>query len=219
MRGIWAVSTKNTAVFTRMSNYRLFRRLLFLGDMEEVTVILSRIETGEASSEELLSAVYDELRRLAQCKMAEERPGHTLQATALVHEAWLRLGGDEQSHWRNRRHFFGAAAEAMRRILVDHARKRNAEKRGGGAEKVELYETAIQVESSPDELIAIHEALEQLEIEDPQVAELVKLRYFIGFTMQQAADALGLKKRTAEGIWEFGRAWLKQRLRDFSDAP
>lgn len=181
--------------------------------MEEVTVILSRLETGEASSEELLAAVYDELRRLAQSKMAGERQGHTLQATALVHEAWLRLGGDIQKQWENRRHFFGAAAEAMRRILVDHARKRNTGKRGGGAVKIELMESLLQVESPSEELVAVHEALEQLEVEDPQAAELVKMRYFIGLTMQQAADTLGLKKRTAEGIWEFGRAWLKRRLR------
>ena len=176
-------------------------------------MILSRVESGEASSEELLAAVYDELRRIAQSKMSAERQGHTLQATALVHEAWLRLGGDAQKQWENRRHFFGAAAEAMRRILVDHARKKQAEKRGAGAGNLELVESEIQVESTPSELLAVHEALEQLEIEDPQAAELVKMRYFIGLTMQQAADALGLKKRTAEGIWEFGRAWLKRRLR------
>lgn len=186
--------------------------------MEEVTLILSQLESGEASSEDLLAAVYEELRFLAQAKMSGERPGHTLQATALVHEAWLRLGGSTQAQWANRKHFFGAAAEAMRRILVDHARKRNADKRGGGSPNIELTdssrESALQVDSTPDELIAIHEALEGLEQEDPQAAELVKLRYFIGLTMQQAADALGLKKRTAEGIWEFGRAWLKRRLRD-----
>lgn len=181
--------------------------------MEEVTVILSKLETGEATSEELLAAVYGELRRLAQSKMSGERPGHTLQATALVHEAWLRLGGNAQNQWENRRHFFGAAAEAMRRILVEHARKRNAGKRGGGAGQVELVESALQVDSTPEELVAVHEALEELEREDPQAAELVKMRYFIGLTMQQAADALGLKKRAAEGIWEFGRAWLKRRLR------
>jgi|TARA_B110000881_G_C18358938_1_gene405348 RNA polymerase sigma factor (TIGR02999 family) len=182
--------------------------------MDDVTQILSKLESGESSSEDLLTAVYEELRNLARAKMSRERPGHTLQATALVHEAWMSLGGDSQSHWANRRHFFGAAAEAMRRILVDHARKQRAEKRGGGAAKVELVESMIEANAPPDEILSLHEVLTELESEDPQAAELVKLRYFIGLTMQEAADALGLKKRTAEGVWEYGRAWLRRRLRE-----
>lgn len=181
--------------------------------MEDVTVILSQVNSGEISSEALLAAVYDELRSLARAKMARERQGHTLQATALVHEAWMSLGENTQSNWENRRHFFGAAAEAMRRILVDHARKRQAEKRGSGAVAVELSDSAIETDVPSDELLAVHEVLGELEEEDPQTAELVKMRYFIGLTMQEAADALGLKKRTAEGIWQFGRTWLSHRLR------
>jgi RNA polymerase sigma factor (TIGR02999 family) len=185
--------------------------------MKDVTMILSRLESGEASGEDLLTAVYDELRQLAQAKMARERKGHTLQATALVHEAWMSLEAGSPGaaeHWENRRHFFGAAAEAMRRILVDHARKRQTSKRGGGIANVELDEAVIEVKVPPDELLALHEVLAELEHEDPQVAELVKLRYFIGLSMQEAADALGLKKRTAEGVWEYGRAWLSRRLRE-----
>ena len=182
--------------------------------MEDVTQILSQLNNGEISSENLLAVVYDELRKLARAKMARERQGHTLQATALVHEAWMSLDENSQSNWENRRHFFGAAAEAMRRILVDHARKREAAKRGSGAEKVELLESVIETNVPSDELLAVHEVLEELEQEDSQTAELVKMRYFIGLTMQEAADALGLKKRTAEGIWEFGRTWLSHRLRE-----
>ncbi len=180
--------------------------------MEDVTQILSRLNSGEVSGDHLLTAVYEELRKLARVKMARERQGHTLQATALVHEAWMSLGESSQSNWENRRHFFGAAAEAMRRILVDHARKRDAEKRGSGAAKVELSESVIETKVPSDELLAVHEVLGELELEDPQTAELVKMRYFIGLTMQEAADALGLKKRTAEGIWEYGRTWLRHRL-------
>ncbi|MFT6862061.1 MAG: RNA polymerase sigma factor (TIGR02999 family) [Akkermansiaceae bacterium] len=183
--------------------------------MDDVTQILSKLERGESSSADLLTAVYEELRNLARAKMSRERPGHTLQATALVHEAWMSLGGSSQSHWENRRHFFGAAAEAMRRILVDHARKQGARKRGGGAVAVELVESMIEANAPPDEILALHEVLTELELEDPQAAELVKLRYFIGLTMQEAADALGLKKRTTEGLWEYGRAWLRRRLREF----
>lgn len=180
--------------------------------MDDVTLILSRMEKGQASSHELLSVVYEELRLLARGKMAGERQGHTLQATALVHEAWLTLGGETQKSWENRRHFFGAAAEAMRRILVDYARKKRTDKRGGGGPGVELSGELIEFAAPVSELLAVHEVMEELEQEDPEAAELVKLRYFVGMTMQETADAMGLKKRTAEGIWQFGRVWLKQRL-------
>lgn len=179
--------------------------------MSDVTLILSRLETGEATGEQLLDSVYQELRRLAQAKIARERAGHTLQATALVHEAWMKLGSE---NWENRRHFFGAAAEAMRRILVDHARRKNAAKRGGGLGVVELDEALLVLNQPSEELLSIHEIIEELEQEDPQAAELVKLRYFVGLTMQETADALGLKKRKAEGIWEYGRVWLHRRLRE-----
>ncbi|MDB4723860.1 ECF-type sigma factor [Akkermansiaceae bacterium] len=180
--------------------------------MNDVTVILAQMEKGEASSEELLNVVYEELRILARSKMAGERQGHTLQATALVHEAWLGLGGDAHKQWENRRHFFGAAAEAMRRILVNHARQKNALKRGGGGAIGELTEDMVEFLAPVSELLAVHEVMSELEEEDPETAELIKLRYFVGMTMQETADAMGLKKRTAEGIWQFGRVWLKQRL-------
>lgn len=182
--------------------------------MSDITLILSRLEDGRATGADLLEAVYQELRRLAQAKISRERPGHTLQATALVHEAWMSLGEEDQGRWENRRHFFGAAAEAMRRILVDHARRKNADKRGGGIGAFELDEVLLVMNQPSEELLSIHEVLEELEKEDEQTAELVKLRYFVGLTMQETADALGLKKRTAEGIWEYGRAWLYRRLRE-----
>jgi RNA polymerase sigma factor (TIGR02999 family) len=181
--------------------------------MDQVTRILRRMETGEATAAELLPAVYEELRRLAYGKMARERAGHTLQATALVHEAWLRLGAEKGTPWQSRSHFFGAAAEAMRRILVDHARKKQAGKRGGGLDQDQIEEATIRVEATPDELLAIHESLDRFEASSPQGAELVKMRYFIGLTMQEAASALGIKKRTAEGLWEYSRAWLRRDMR------
>ena len=182
--------------------------------MDDVTRILSRIESGESTAEELLPAVYEELRRLAYRKMAGERAGHTLQATALVHEAWLRLDGASGTSWKNRNHFFGAAAEAMRRILVDHARRQKSQKRGSGAPKVELEvaESLIVVNAPAEELLAVHDALERLEEEDAQVAELVKLRYFVGMTMAEASEALNLKKRTAEALWTYGKAWLHREI-------
>jgi len=184
--------------------------------MDDVTRILCRIESGESQAEELLPVVYEELRRLAYRKMAGERAGHTLQATALVHEAWLRLEGAGSGGWQNRNHFFGAAAEAMRRILVDHARKTNSQKRGSGAPKVELVESSVVMSAPPDELLAVHDALGRLEEEDPQTAELVKLRYFVGMTMSEAAEALGLKKRSAEALWTYGKAWLHREIRKSS---
>ncbi len=181
-----------------------------------MTYILGRMESGECTAEELLPAVYEELRRLASHKMAGERAGHPLQATALVHEAWLRLEGASGGKWKNRRHFFGAAAEAMRRILVDHARKHNSQKRGSGAPKleVEAAEASIVVNAPSEELIAVHEALSRLETEDSQVARLVKLRYFVGMTMSEAAEAMELKKRTAEALWTYGKAWLHREIKN-----
>ena len=186
--------------------------------MNEVTRILNAIQQGETkATEELLPAVYQELRKLAGHKMASEAPGHTLQATALVHEAWLRLAGPNQQSWENRAHFFGAAAEAMRRILVDHARRRQSLKRGGGAEPEQLDDSALVLSAPPDELLAVHDALDKLGIEDRQAAELVKLRYFVGMTMEEAAAAMGMAKRTAESLWTFARVWLRREIRGRPD--
>jgi len=160
-----------------------------------------------------LPAVYEELRRLARHKMAGESSGHTLQPTALVHEAWLRLVSPGQQSWQNRAHFFTAAAEAMRRILVEHARRKLSLKRGGGAVREEFEESRLVMKAAPDELLAVNEALDKLAREDAAAAELVKLRYFVGMTMEEAASALGLATRTAERTWTFARAWLKAEIR------
>jgi RNA polymerase sigma factor (TIGR02999 family) len=181
--------------------------------MSEVTRILEAIEKGNArATEELLPLVYDELRRLAAHKMANEAAGHTLQATALVHEAWIRLAGANHG-WQNRGHFFAAAAEAMRRILVDHARRKQSQKRGSGGAHEELDESLIVLSAPADELLAVHDALDTLAREDPTAAELVKLRYFVGMTMEEAASALDLAPRTAERVWTYARAWLRREIR------
>jgi len=185
-----------------------------LGRMHEVTRILNAIEHGDSkAASELLPLVYEELRRVAASKMAHESVGHTLQPTALVHEAWLRLAGANQSGWENRAHFFGAAAESMRRILVEHARRKQSLKRGAGAERQELDDAVLVLAAPPDELLAVHEALDQLAAEDKTAAELVKLRYFVGMTMEEAASALGLPKRTAENLWTYARVWLHREIR------
>ena len=188
--------------------------------MNDVTRILDALGQGDAkASEELLPLVYDELRRLAAQKMAWESPSHTLQPTALVHEAWLRLAGPGEQRWENRAHFFGAAAEAMRRILVDHARRKQSLKRGAGAVREELHDSVLILRAPPDELLAVHEALDELAAQDPPTAELVKLRYFVGMTMEEAATALGLSKRTAENLWTYARVWLHRRLRNQDKPP
>jgi RNA polymerase sigma factor (TIGR02999 family) len=182
--------------------------------VNEVTRILNAIQDGDAQATgRLLPLVYEELRRLAAHKMAGEASGHTLQPTALVHEAWLRLGAANQQNWQSRAHFFAAAAEAMRRILVEHARRKQSLKRGGGVERETLDESALVLAAPPDELLAVHEALDNLARQDPAAAELVKLRYFVGMTMEEAAAALGLAKRTAEGLWTFARVWLHREIR------
>jgi RNA polymerase sigma factor (TIGR02999 family) len=186
--------------------------------MSEVTQILNRIEQGdEAATAQLLPLVYEELRKLAAAKLGHEKPGLTLQATALVHEAYLRLVGAEATQqWNGRGHFFGAAAEAMRRILVDNARQRGALRRGGDMQRVPLSESDAIVDR-PDELIALDEVLTRFEQRDPESAQLVKLRYFAGLTMQQAADAVGIPLRTAERNWTFARTWLHGELRKDGD--
>jgi RNA polymerase sigma factor (TIGR02999 family) len=177
--------------------------------MSDVTRILSAIEEGDPSAAgDLLPLVYDELRKLAAARLAHERPGQTLQATALVHEAYLRLvEADKAQHWDSRAHFFAAAAEAMRRILVENARRKQRRKRGGGLQRVPLEE-GIALTTSPDELLALDEALEQLAREDPVKAELVKLRCFAGLSHQEAGRALGLSRPTADRYWAYAKARL-----------
>jgi RNA polymerase sigma factor (TIGR02999 family) len=180
--------------------------------MSEVTRILSAIEQGDPhAAEELLPLVYDELRKLAAAKLAKEKPGQTLEATALVHEAYLRLvGGNQAQDWQGRRHFFAAAAEAMRRILIDRARHKQTRKAGGGGRRLDLdaIEPALEEENS-DHLLALDEALRQLEAEDPRKAELVKLRFFAGLTAEHAAAALGVSTSTVEKDWAYARSWLR----------
>lgn len=181
--------------------------------MGEVTVILKRAEAGDArAAEELLPLVYNELRTLAAGKMAREAAGHTLQPTALVHEAWLRLVGGGGQEWNSRGHFISAAAEAMRRILIESARRKQAQRRGGGALREELAEEHWVLERPDDEVLAVGEALAALERDDAQVAELVKLRYFVGLSLPEAAEALGLSPRTADRLWAYARTWLKLAL-------
>lgn len=178
----------------------------------EITQVLQRITEGDPqAAEQLLPLVYDELRRLAAAKMAHEMAGQTLQPTALVHEAWLRLGGDEQPAWANRAHFFAAAAESMRRILIDNVRRKRAARHGGGLAKVSANETAFDLASpveDDDELLLVNEALDALAAHDARKAELVKQRYFVGLTLEEAADVLGISHRTAKRDWAYARAWL-----------
>ena len=183
--------------------------------MSDVTRILERAEKGDPkAAEELLPLVYGELRRLAAHLMTGESPGHTLQPTALVHEAWLRLGGDAQPQWQNRAHFFGAAAEAMRRILVEHARRRLRAKRGGGADPLDVDEIEIASPIADDDvLLRLSDALEELAVVDSRKAELVKLRYFVGMTHEEAAAALGIAVPTAKQWWAYARAWLAVEMR------
>jgi RNA polymerase sigma factor (TIGR02999 family) len=182
--------------------------------MSDVTRILDRVQQGEVkAAEELLPLVYDELRKLAAHKMANEAPGHTLQPTALVHEAWLRLVGDQDRRYADRTHFFAAAAEAMRRILIDRARRKASPKHGGDLSREQLHESRIEIRAPAGELLAVHEALEQLAMEDALAALVVKLRYFVGMTMPEVAQALGIAPRTADRHWQFARAWLKVAIR------
>ena len=183
--------------------------------MSDVTHILNAIERGDGrATDELLPLVYEELRRLAARKLSRERPGHTLQATALVHEAYLRLVGHEAQGWKSRTHFLAAAAEAMRRILVDEARRRNCRKRPGGRRRVDLEEQSLPLAGPSEDILALDEALTALAEVDPIKADLVKLRYFAGLTLEQAAAALGLSATTAKRDWRFARAWLYSRIDD-----
>jgi RNA polymerase sigma factor (TIGR02999 family) len=183
--------------------------------VSDVTQILSAIEQGDGqAAEQLLPLVYDELRKLAAQKMANEKPGQTLQATALVHEAYIRLvDGEKAQHWNSRGHFFGAAAEAMRRILIDHARDKKRLKRGGDRSRIALDAIEAALNTSADDLLELDEALERLASEYPECAELVKLRFFAGMSLGEAAAALGVARRTADRHWAYARAWLHLRLR------
>ena len=184
--------------------------------MTHLTRILCAIEQGDAgAAEQLLPLVYEDLRQLAAQKMAQEAPGRTLQATALVHEAYLRLvDGDQAEVWNSRGHFFAAAAEAMRRIIVDQARRRNAEKRGGAKTRVELPESQIAAPVMSDQVLAVNDAVEHLSRTDPVAASLVKLRYFAGLNMNETAAALGISVRKAHDIWTYARSWLHKRMRE-----
>jgi len=179
--------------------------------VSDITRVLEAIQHGEAKAgEELLSLVYDDLRRLAAAKMAREAPGQTLQPTALVHEAWLRLGGDGQPDWQNRAHFLGAAAEAMRRILVENARRKLRLKRGSGADHVDLDSLAIEAPAEDEKVIQVHESLDALAAEDPQKAEIVKLRFFSGLKNDEIASLLGVNEKTVRRHWELAKVRLVQ---------
>ena len=176
-------------------------------------MILERTEHGDSqAAEELLPLVYHELRKLAAAKMANEAAGHTLQPTALVHEAWLRLVGDENPRFAGRAHFFAAAAEAMRRILIDRARRKCALRHGGGQERVEIHQIDLASPGADDQLLAINEALDRLAAQDPTEAELVKLRYFVGLTTEEAASLLDISPRTARNYWAHARTWLYHQI-------
>jgi RNA polymerase sigma factor (TIGR02999 family) len=188
--------------------------------MSDVTQILNAIEEGDPhAAEQLLPLVYEELRKLAAQKMAQEKPGQTLQATALVHEAYLRLvGGDAAPRWDSRGHFFAAAAEAMRRILVEQARRKGRLKRGRGQQRVDFADVELSIQQPGDDLLALDEALTTFAQQHPEKAQVVKLRYFAGFTIAQAAQALGISPTTADRYWTFARAWLFRELARDEDA-
>ena len=181
--------------------------------MTDVTRILNAIEQGDAkAADELLPLVYEELRLLAAQKMSQERPGQTLQATALVHEAYIRLVGSQNQDWSGRTHFFTATAEAMRRILIENARRKQRLKRGGGQRRVDLDDVELPVETPSDDLIALDRALAELATKDKIEADLVKLRYFVGLTLEQSASILDLSERTATRYWAHARAWLHRQI-------
>ena len=185
----------------------------------DVTSILSKLESGDqAAAQDLLPLVYDELRRLAAARLAQEKPGQTLQATALVHEAYLRLVGSDRPGWNSRNHFFAAAAEAMRRILVDSARRKGTRKHGGDRARESKFDSDFAAEAPPEEIIAVHEALDGLAAHDQLAAELVKLHYFGGFSLEEAGELVGMSRATAYRIWSYARAWLAAFLRDHRES-
>ena len=181
--------------------------------MSDVTRILNAIEGGDPkAAEELLPLVYEELRLLAAHKMAQERPGQTLQATALVHEAYVRLVEAECQNWKSRGHFFGAAAEAMRRILVETVRRKKTQKHGGGQPRVSYDGIEIPIDPLPEDIIYLDEALTKLAAQEPELAEVVKLRYFAGLTMEQIAEIMSVSRRTATSYWAYARSWLRREM-------
>ena len=182
--------------------------------MSDLTRILQSIDQGDPNAaEKLLPLVYDELRKLAAAKISRETPGQTLQATALVHEAWLRLGGEDQPAWQNRAHFLAAAAEAMRRILVESARRKLRLKRGGDAERVEMHESAIEAPVDDEKILQVHEALEVLSAEDPEKAQIVKLRFFVGLSHEEIAVLLGVNEKTVRRHWEVAKVRLFRNIK------
>ncbi len=188
--------------------------------MSDVTYLLDRVQQGDPkAATEFLPLVYEELRKLAASKMANEKPGQTLQPTALVHEAWLKIAGEGQQHFANRRHFFKAAASAMQQILIDMARRKQRLKHGGSLVAEELHESRIAMSAPSEELLAVHEALATLAREDPQAAEVVQMRYFVGMTIPEIAVALDLAPRTVDRHWAFARAWLKHTIRSSLSGP
>jgi RNA polymerase sigma factor (TIGR02999 family) len=183
--------------------------------MSDATLLLNAVERGDpTAAEKLLNLVYEELRRLATSKMAREAPGQTLQPTALVHEAWLRLVGANNPKFENRAHFFAAAAEAMRRILIDRARRKLTERHGGSFERVQLEEQDLVAFQVDEQLLAVHEVLDKLAVEHPAQAEVVKLRYFAGTTNEETAGALGVSVATVKNYWTFARTWIFQEIRN-----
>jgi len=183
--------------------------------MSKLTNILAAMEQGQSqAAEELLPLVYEELRRLAAWRLAQERPGQTLQATALVHEAWLRMVGTGDRGWQNRAHFFGAASEAMRRILVENARHKSRIKRGGGQIRLDIADLDLAATTPDEKVLLINEALEQLRTQDPEKARTVVMKFFGGMTNQEVAENLGVTERTVERQWAFAKAWLYQNIRN-----
>jgi RNA polymerase sigma factor (TIGR02999 family) len=182
--------------------------------MSEMTRMIEVMRHGaDKSADELLPLVYAELRRLAAQKMSVESPGQTLQPTALVHEAWLKLASSDDRKWNDRTHFFAAAAEAMRRILVDNARRKRTQRHGGGQQRVDMPDIAATAEENEEKMLAVNEALDKFAKLDPQKAELVKLRYFVGMTIEEAGEVLGISERTAKRYWAFARAWLHEEIK------
>lgn len=182
--------------------------------MDQITQVLEAIRNGDTqASQDLLPLVYEELRNLARMRMANEAAGHTLQPTALVHEAWLRLTQAGDRDWKNRAYFFAAAAQAMRRILVDHARRKSRLKHGGGQQRLELEELAVAAPTPDEKVLLVDEALEQLEAENPERARIVVLKYFSGLTNREAAEALGIGERTVDRHWVCAKAWLFRKIR------
>jgi len=188
--------------------------------MTKITQIRTELERGQTrAAAELLPLVYDALRGLAAWRLANEQPGQTLQATALVHEAWMRLGQSNRQEWRGREHFFSAAAEAMRRILVEKARRKQRPKHGGGWERIDVEHIQLAEPLPSSDLLALDEALTELAQSDPQAAELVQLRFFAGLTQEQAAEVLGVSPRTADRTWAYARAWLFEQISDHRKSP